>query len=134
MNDLPVREVATAMRGTQGSLAVLLRGVAGAIVGGAVGIFVFQLLARQGLYGIMIPGAILGLGAGLVARGRSIPLGVACALAALALAIFAEWTMFPFAKDKSLGFFIAHVHELPAMKLVMIGIGALFAFWFGVGR
>jgi hypothetical protein len=115
-------------------IEVLLRGLAGAVVGGVVGYFVFRLLASQGLYGIMIPGALLGLGAGLAARGKSIPLGVVCAVAAIALAIYAEWTMFPFIKDKSLGFFVAHVHELRLSKLVMIGLGALFAFWFGVGR
>jgi hypothetical protein len=114
--------------------AVLMRGFAGAVVGGAVGFIAFQFLARQGLYGIMLPGALLGLGAGLAARGKSLPLGIACACAALALAVVAEWTMFPFVKDKSLTFFLAHVYELPPTKLVMIGIGTLFAFWFGMGR
>jgi len=113
---------------------VLLRGVAGAAVGGVVGYFVFRFLARQGLYGIMIPGALVGLGAGLAARGRSIVLGAICAVAAVGLAIYAEWSAFPFAKDQSFSFFLAHVHELRAVKLVMMGLGAAFAYWFGQGR
>ena len=95
---------------------------------------VFRWLARRGLYGMMIPGALLGLGAGLAARGRSLSLGVLCAVGAMALAFVAEWMMFPFVKDKSLPFFLAHLHELPASTLIMIGLGAVFAFWFGQGR
>src|SRR5688572_27483519 len=90
-------------------IAVLLRGLAGAIVGGAIGFFVFRLLVRQGLYGMMIPGALLGLGAGVAARGKSIPLGIACALTAIALAICAEWSVFPFKNDPSLEFFVWNV-------------------------
>ena len=62
---------------------VLLREFAGAVVGGAVGIVAFQMLARAGFYGIMLPGAFLGLGAGLAARGKSLPLGIG--------ALFALW-------------------------------------------
>ena len=134
MNDHFVSDVAPSAPRVLGSLFVLLRGLAGAAVGGLVGFFVFRWLAQQGLYGIMIPGALLGLGAGLAARGKSIPLGIICALAALALTIYAEWEIFPFRKDNSLGFFVAHLHELPPIKLVMMAVGAMFAYWFGVGR
>jgi hypothetical protein len=115
-------------------VGVMLRGVLGGTVGGAVGFLIFQWLARRGLYGMMIPGAMIGLGAGLAARGRSLSLGVLCAVAATALAVIAEWMIFPFVKDKSLSFFLAHLHELSASTLIMMGLGALFAFWFGQGR
>ena len=134
MSDPFVSDVAPAGPRVSNPAFVLLRGLAGAAVGGLVGFFVFRWLAQQGLYGIMIPGALVGLGAGLASRGRSIPLGLVCAVAALALAIFAEWHLFPFRKDNSLSFFVAHVHELPPIKLVMMAAGALFAYWFGVGR
>lgn len=120
--------------GRRSAALLLVRGVAGAVVGGVVGYFVFRWLARQGFYGVMIPGALLGLGAGLAARGRSQALGVICAIGAIGLAIFAEWATFPFVKDGSLSFFVAHVYELPAVKLVMMGLGALCAYWFGQGR
>ena len=113
---------------------VILRGLAGAVIGGVVGYFVFRWLARSGLYGIIIPGALLGLGAGLAARGQSIVLGVIAGCATLALSIVAEWSLFPFIKDGSLSYFITHLHTLPAIKLIMMAIGVGLAYWLGQGR
>jgi len=113
---------------------ILIRGILGAAIGGVLGYFAFGWLARAGLYGIMVPGLLLGLGAGLVARGSSQALGILCALAAIVLAVFTEWKAFPFVKDGSFSFFLSHLHQLPAVKLVMMGLGALAAYWFGQGR
>ena len=113
---------------------ILLRGIIGAAVGALVGYFVFRWLARTGLYGIMMPGLLLGLGAGLAARGQSQGLGILCGLVAVVVTVFDEWSVFPFVKDSSFGFFVAHVHELPPIKLAMMGLGALAAYWFGQGR
>jgi hypothetical protein len=113
---------------------VLLRGIAGGIVGGAIGFFVFQWLARRNLYGMMIPGAMIGLAAGLAARGRSVALGILCVVGAVALAVFAEWYMFPFVKDESFSYFLRHLHQKSAIKLIMMGLGAAFAYWLGQGR
>jgi hypothetical protein len=113
---------------------VLLRGIAGGIVGGAIGFYVFQWLVRRGLYGMMIPGAAIGLGAGLAARGRSGLLGVLCVVGAIVVAVIAEWYMFPFAKDESLSYFLTHLHHKAAIKLIMIAVGAAFAYWLGQGR
>jgi len=111
---------------------VLLRGIAGGIVGGVVGYLVVRWLKGQGMYGMMIPGALVGLGAGLAARGKSVLLGVICAAAALVLAIMTEWTLFH--PRRELSFFLTHLHQLPTISLIMIGLGAVFAFWFGQGR
>ena len=116
------------------AVMVVVRGILGGVVGGVVGYIVFQWLARQGMYGMMIPGALIGLGAGLAARGRSMTLGVLCALAAVGVSIFAEWTLFPFIKDKSFGYFVTHLHQLRPLTLIMMGIGAAFAYWLGQGR
>jgi hypothetical protein len=59
---------------------------------------------------------------------------VLCCIGAIALSIVAEWLVFPFAKDGSFSFFLAHVHELPPVKLLMMAIGAALAFWLGQGR
>jgi hypothetical protein len=115
-------------------LLIILRGVLGAAIGGAIGYVVFRLLARNGYYGMLIPGGLLGLCAGLAARGRSQALGAGCAIAALALSIVAEWSLFPFVKDASLAYFVTHVHTLPTMKLIMMGFGVALAYWLGQGR
>ena len=113
---------------------VILRGIVGAVIGGAIGFFVFRLLAKNGLYGMIIPGALLGLGAGLAARSRSQTLGILCAIAAVVLSVIAEWSEFPFVKDASLSYFVTHVHTLPAVKLIMMAIGVGLAYWLGQGR
>jgi hypothetical protein len=95
---------------------------------------VVRWLAQHGMYGMMIPGAMIGLGAALAARGRSVLLGVICGAAAVALAILAEGVLFPFLKDKSFTFFLAHLHHLPTIKMIMIAVGAVIAFWLGQGR
>jgi len=118
----------------QGQLLIILRGVLGGAIGGVVGFYVFTWLAQQGLYGMMIPGAMIGLGSALAARGRSLPLGVMCALAAIALSVFAEWAVAPFRKDPSFGFFVMHINHLPSLKLAMMALGGAFAFWLGQGR
>jgi hypothetical protein len=117
-----------------GQVLVVVRGIIGGILGGVVGFFVFQWLARRGLYGMMIPGAGIGLGAGLAARGKSVLLGVICAAAAVGLSLVAEWAVFPFIKDKSLSFFLAHLYQLRPLTLIMMGLGSAFAFWLGQGR
>jgi hypothetical protein len=113
---------------------VILRGIVGAVIGGAIGYFVFRWLAKSGFYGMIIPGALLGLCAGLAARGQSITLGIIAAIAALVLSVIAEWSVFPFVRDGSLVYFVTHVHTLPAIKLIMIAMGVGLAYWLGQGR
>lgn len=112
----------------------LARCLAGAVIGGVLGHFLFLWIVQQGLYAMVLPGAALGLGAGALAKTRSRICGIICGVLAIALGIVTEWRVFPFARDESFTFFITHVHGLPRIKLIMIGLGALFAFWFGQGR
>ncbi len=111
-----------------------LRGIAGALMGGTLGYAAFFVLAGQGFYAMVLPGALLGLGCGLLSGIKSIPLGVVCAVIGLALGIYTEWRFAPFKIDDSLAFFIAHLFELNTVKLIMIAVGAVAAFWFGLGR
>jgi hypothetical protein len=113
---------------------VIVRGIVGAVIGGAIGYLVFRWLAKSGFYGMIIPGAMLGLGAGLAARGQSVTLGILSAAAALVLSVIAEWSLFPFVRDGSLFYFVTHVHTLPAIKLIMMAIGVGLAYWLGQGR
>lgn len=109
-------------------------GLLGAVAGGAVGYFAFFLLARQGLYAMVLPGALLGLGCGALSGGKSNVLGVVCGLLGVLLGVFTEWRFAPFAADESFSFFVTHLKDVRTMALVMIALGGLFAFWFGKGR
>jgi hypothetical protein len=100
----------------------------GAAIGGALGYFLFFWLAGHGFYGMIIPGGLLGIGAGIF-KSRSITIAVICGFAALALGLFTEWRFAPFVADDSLGYFLAHFYQLNPTTLVMIAVGAAICFW-----
>lgn len=109
-------------------------GVAGALVGGAVGHLLFLAMARRGFYAMVLPGALVGLGCGLLSGRRSVPLGIACGVLGLVAGVLTEWRYAPFTRDTSLSFFLAHLHKLSGVSLILILAGAGLAFWFGLGR
>ena len=84
-------------------------GLIGAAAGGVLGYYTFRWIFDHGFYGMMIPGAFVGLGCGLLAQHPSQVRGALCGLAALCLGLYTEWTFFPFAKDQSLTFFLKNV-------------------------
>jgi hypothetical protein len=106
------------------NLAVL----GGAIAGGVVGYYGFFWLAQQGFYAMILPGALLGLGASMWPC-RSIAVSVACGVMALALGLFTEWRFGPFMVDAGLGYFLTHFYQLQPVTLLMIGAGAFLGFW-----
>jgi hypothetical protein len=99
----------------------------GAIVGGAIGYLIFIWLLKQGMYGLALPGAMVGVGAGMF-RNRSIIVAIICGLAALGLGLFAEWQWFPW-PDESFGYFMTHLFDLRPITLIMLAIGAAIGFW-----
>ncbi len=100
----------------------------GAVIGGVLGYIVFFAFARRGLYGLALPGGLLGLGAGIF-KTRSKAAPVVCGLMALALGFFTEWHFAPSAIDASLGYFVLHIHQLRPLTLIMIAAGTLIGFW-----
>ncbi len=104
-----------------------LLGLVGAIIGGAIGFYTFDWLRNQNLYGLMIPGALLGLGSSLLARHRSVARGVVCGLAALGLGIYTEWKFWPFRSDESFSYFLRNITSLKTATLLMIAFGAVIA-------
>ena len=127
---------ATAKVPTPNQTFILLRGMAGAIAGGVAGYFLFDFLLGFRIYGLMIPAVLLGLGAGLAARGKSQVLGILCAIAGAALMIVAEWLRAPMVDDKSLLYFVTHLNQMdnPVTKFLMLALGIAAAWWFGQGR
>jgi hypothetical protein len=112
-------------------LISILLSLVGAILGGVVGFYTVGWLSGQGFYGMIIPGALLGLGCSLFSPHTSMARGVFCAIAALSLSLFTEWWWYPFNADGSFSYFLNHVKDLPPVKFLMIGIGIAIAFWMG---
>jgi hypothetical protein len=106
-------------------------GLIGAVIGGALGYYIFMWIASQGFYGLMIPGALLGLGCSLLSQHRSHIRGVICAVAAIALGLYSEWKFRPFVADDSFSYLLRHVTELLPLTQLMIVLGAFFAYWLG---
>ncbi|MFM8986287.1 MAG: hypothetical protein ACKONH_09570 [Planctomycetia bacterium] len=98
------------------------------LLGGIVGHLAFGWLLTQGYYGMVLPGGLVGMAAGLP-RGESRIVPVICGLAALLLGLFTEWRFFPFKMDGSFAFFLRHLDELKPVTWMMIGIGALMAWY-----
>jgi hypothetical protein len=113
-----------------------LAALGGAAVGGALGYWGFLWLIERGWLGLILPGALIGLGASVV-RNRSIWVAVVCGSAAVLLALFAyhraivlESLIFsPFPKEEGFGQFLLHVGDLPTLTMVLVVVGALVAFW-----
>jgi hypothetical protein len=91
------------MTSTKSDAIVIARGMAGAAIGAIVGWFAFGWLVSQGLYGLALPGALLGLGCGLISGGVSTVNAVLCAILATVLGIVLEWRHLPFKDDESFG-------------------------------
>jgi hypothetical protein len=113
---------------------VIVRGMAGAAVGAVLGWFAFDWLYGQGLYGLALPGALVGLVCGVASGGTSLVNAIACTVIAIVLSLVIEWKHRPFVADDSFGYFVTHVHELRGITWLMMILGAVFAFWFGRGR
>lgn len=115
-------------------MQAIVLGLVGAAVGGGLGYFAFFWFAEQGFYALILPPALLGLGAGICARQRSAVLATLCGVAGLALGLFTEWRFAPFVADSSLLYFITHLYSLKPITLIMLALGTLFCFRFALGR
>jgi hypothetical protein len=109
-------------------------GLGGALVGAFLGYLLFVAIAGQGFYAIVLPGALVGIGCGALSGRKSNTLGIICGILGLIAGILAEWRFAPFIADKSLFYFLTHLHELTRFTQALILLGAAFAFWFGRGR
>ncbi len=99
--------------------------LAGAAVGGTLGYFLFFWLLRQGLLGLVLPGGLLGFGAGFF-KPSSVWVAIVCGLSALVLGLVCRWQA-----GTHDGFveFLQTVPQLPPVTLLMIAVGAFIGFW-----
>ena len=114
-----------------GRIASNVLGFIGAVTGGVLGYYTFMWIVDQGFYGLMIPGALLGLGCGLLSQHASHIRGVACAAAGCVLGLYSEWKFAPFKADSSFAYLVTHAAELRPLTQIMIVVGAFFAYWLG---
>ena len=108
-------------------------GLLGATIGGAIGYFAFFWAARQGFYALVLPPALLGLTAGYLARCRSVPMAILCAVAGLALGMYTEWRFAPFRADPSFSYFLTHAHQLKPFTLLSLALGVFGCYRFALG-
>ena len=109
---------------------VIVSGLLGAAACGALGYAGFFWMMRQGFYSPVLPGALLGLGAGLCARRRSVPLAAVCGAAALVLGLFTQWRF-----ENGEGFlqFLLHLGSESPVTLIMIALGGFFGYRLALG-
>lgn len=117
----------------RGTVVQWVLSMLGALVGGALGYLVFVWLARQGFYGLILPGAAMGLGCAALSKTRSNARGIVCGVLAVPVGLLSEWRSAPFVADQSLGFFLGHLHHLQPITIIFIVLGAVFAYWFSAG-
>ena len=108
-------------------------GAIGALIGSVIGYYIFLWIAGQGFYGLAIPGAFVGVGAGICIRHRSWIFAGGCGVWGALVGIFTEWKFAPFTADQSFGYFIRNLGDLTPITKIMFVIGAALAFWFGLG-
>ncbi len=111
-----------------GGMKNIVIALGGACLGGVLGFFGFSLLLGQGFYALVLPGGLLGLGAGIVPT-RSILVAVVCGLAAIALGLFTQFHFFRFPDDDSLSYFLSHLGSLRPVTLLMIAVGGVIGFY-----
>jgi hypothetical protein len=100
----------------------------GAVAGGLIGYFGFLWIARQGFYALVLPGGLVGFGAGL-SPNKSTAVCLVCGFLALTAGFLAEWKFAPFISDGTVGYFVTHLHQLQPITLIMIALGGFIGFW-----
>jgi hypothetical protein len=122
------------MSESTGNAPNLVRGAFGAVAGCVLGVLGFGLLLRLGLYGMVLPGAVVGWACGAQSGGRSVPLGILSAILATGTCLYAEWHFFPFVADNSFAYFLSHLTDLQLGTTLSMSASVFAGFWFGAGR
>src|SRR5262245_36396111 len=109
-------------------MANLLKNLFGGIVGGLVGFLIFEWFLRYGLYAMIAPGGLVGVGASFF-RHRFLALPIVAGVAALFLGLFTEWRHWPMKADGSFNYFVSHSYQMDPPDLLMILAGAALGFY-----
>jgi len=112
----------------------LILGLIGALAGGLAGYYGFFWMVSQGFFSPILPGAFLGLGAGLCVRHRSNLLGAICGIAAIGIGIFTQWrAVVRGGGEESFADYVRYAYSEPPVTLIMIALGGFFGYRFALG-
>ena len=115
-------------------LVEFVPGLLAGLVGGCAGYFlVAYLMASHGLWVPILPGAFAGLACGQLSPVASRRRGLLNALFVVGLVVYAQWKLFspPFRFDGTLRDYALHLHLLPPITLLVMGINVVVAYWWG---
>lgn len=119
----------------QGSMTgAWIRGLLGAIIGGGIGWFAYFWLLNQGFDGLMIPGALVGVGFSMLSGRSAWSFGIVCAVLGLGLMLVCEWQSLINFQNGPFFDFLTNLHKLNTPNKIMLAGGTLIAFWIGKGR
>jgi len=110
------------------------RGIIGAILGAVIGYFAYFKLLDFGYDGLMVSGLLIGLGFSLFSKRTFWSAGIFCAVLALIVMLYCEWQSLENFHDKDLATFVKAIPDLNSWSKIMLGVGALMAFWLGRGK
>jgi L-aminopeptidase/D-esterase-like protein len=110
------------------------RGFCGGAVGGGLGYLAFRWMLTQGYYALVLPGALIGMGAGLGSGRRMLSLGLLSAVGALVVGVVADWNSLIAPAPTFLGHVATLLDANRRTPAILILVGVAISFYFGIGR
>lgn len=118
MNDFPIKNLAL--------------GIVGGIAGGFAGGLICKFLADQGFYGVILPGALVGLGFALAARKGHFGFGAVSGVLGLLAGLLTQWKVY--SDEPSFFKLVGELKDYSIVTWIMLGLGAVLAFTIGKGN
>ena len=111
---------------------------AGAMLGAGVGAGLAYVASREGFYAMIAVGVCTGFGAALIGRRHNLVIGVMAAVIALVGGMLAEAWLYPWytadGVQQDFAYFVQHIPDMSAFRLLVHGLGAACAGWIGWRR
>ena len=112
--------------------AVLIKALSGSVAGVIIGVAGFTFLLKYGLYAIVLPGAAVGLGTGLMSRRASWTFAIYSGVVGAVLCLLLHWKYFR--AGTAFSEFLGDLGNLPTDIKLRMAAGVVAAVWFGRGR
>lgn len=104
----------------------IVLGVVGALIGAAVGHFVYLWLLSAGLVAVMLVGVCVGVGASLAkSPSRAVP--ILSGVVGLVASLWTEWKTN--VGEQAFGDYVMTVHQQGSVTLLFLALGVVAAVW-----